>query len=53
VTRTEYDGSITVILDRFEGKRLNSPNDVVRRRQQCRSDVHRRLQKNTVGVDTM
>ena len=29
VTRTEYDGSITVIVDRFEGKRLNSPNDVV------------------------
>jgi gluconolactonase len=29
VTRTEYDGSITVILDRFEGKPLNSPNDVV------------------------
>jgi gluconolactonase len=29
VTRTEYDGSITVILDRFEGKRLNSPNDVI------------------------
>src|SRR5579859_5028934 len=29
VTRTEYDGSITVILDRFQGKRLNSPNDVV------------------------
>jgi gluconolactonase len=29
VTRTEYDGSIAVILDRFEGKRLNSPNDVV------------------------
>ncbi|GAA4332957.1 SMP-30/gluconolactonase/LRE family protein [Variovorax defluvii] len=29
VTRTEYDGSITVILDRFEGKRLNSPNDIV------------------------
>jgi gluconolactonase len=29
VTRTEYDGSITVILDRFDGKRLNSPNDVV------------------------
>ncbi|HZS85589.1 MAG TPA: SMP-30/gluconolactonase/LRE family protein [Stellaceae bacterium] len=29
VTRTEYDGSITVILDRFEGRRLNSPNDVV------------------------
>ena len=29
VTRTEYDGSVTVILDRFDGKRLNSPNDVV------------------------
>jgi gluconolactonase len=33
VTRTEYDGTITVIADRFEGKPLNSPNDVV-----CRSD---------------
>jgi gluconolactonase len=29
VTRTEYDGTITVIADSFEGKRLNSPNDVV------------------------
>ncbi len=29
VTRTEYDGTITVLADRFEGKRLNSPNDVV------------------------
>ncbi len=29
VTRTEYDGSITVIADSFNGKRLNSPNDVV------------------------
>lgn len=29
VTRTEYDGSITVLADRFEGKRFNSPNDVV------------------------
>lgn len=29
VTRTEWDGSITVIADSFEGKRLNSPNDVV------------------------
>ena len=29
VTRTEYDGTITVIGDRFNGKRLNSPNDVV------------------------
>ena len=29
VTRTEHDGAITVLLDRFEGRRLNSPNDVV------------------------
>ena len=29
VTRTEVDGSITVLAERFEGKRLNSPNDVV------------------------
>ena len=29
VTRTELDGSITVIADGYEGKRLNSPNDVV------------------------
>jgi gluconolactonase len=32
VTRTEYDGSITVLADQFEGRRLNSPNDVVVRR---------------------
>ncbi len=29
VTRTEHDGSIVTIADRFENKRLNSPNDVV------------------------
>jgi len=29
VTRTEHDGSITVLMDEHEGKRLNSPNDVV------------------------
>lgn len=29
VTRTEHDGRITVLMDRFEGKRLNAPNDVV------------------------
>src|ERR1700709_302857 len=29
ITRTELDGSISVLADRFEGKRLNSPNDVV------------------------
>ena len=29
VTRTEIDGTITVLADRFEGKKLNAPNDVV------------------------
>ena len=29
VTRTEHDGSVTVLASHFGGKRLNSPNDVV------------------------
>ena len=29
VTRTNYDGTIEVLMDRWQGKRLNSPNDVV------------------------
>jgi gluconolactonase len=29
ITRTELDGRITVLADRYQGKRLNSPNDVV------------------------
>ncbi|TPG58651.1 SMP-30/gluconolactonase/LRE family protein [Roseomonas nepalensis] len=33
VTRTELDGSFTVLAERYEGKRLNSPNDIV-----CHSD---------------
>ena len=33
VTRTAADGRLAVLADRFEGKRLNRPNDVV-----CRSD---------------
>ncbi len=33
VTRTAADGAIEILVDRFEGKRLNRPNDVV-----CRSD---------------
>ncbi len=33
VTRTEYDGRITVLADQYKGKRLNSPNDIV-----CASD---------------
>ena len=33
VTRTAADGAIEILVDRFEGKRLNRPNDVV-----CKSD---------------
>lgn len=33
VTRTEYDGRITVLASHYQGKRLNSPNDIV-----CKSD---------------
>jgi gluconolactonase len=29
VTRTELNGTITVLIDRFEGEPLNAPNDVV------------------------
>jgi len=29
VTRTEHDGSITALIDNFDGKPLNAPNDVV------------------------
>ncbi len=29
VTRTEVDGTVSVLADRYQGKRLNSPNDVV------------------------
>ena len=31
VTRTEKDGSVTVLADKWEGKRLNSPNDIVQK----------------------
>jgi gluconolactonase len=33
VSRTEYDGTITTVADRHDGKPLNSPNDIV-----CKSD---------------
>jgi gluconolactonase len=33
VTRTETDGAVTVIAERYQGKPLNSPNDIV-----CKSD---------------
>ena len=29
VTRTEFDGTVTILCDKVDGKRLNSPNDLV------------------------
>src|SRR5271165_5577409 len=29
VTRTEHDGTISVLMDTFQGKKLNAPNDLV------------------------
>ena len=29
ITRTEHDGTVTTLVDSWQGKRLNSPNDVV------------------------
>jgi gluconolactonase len=46
VTRTEYDGSITVLADRYQGKRLNSPNDVV-----VKSDGSIWFTDPTFGID--
>jgi gluconolactonase len=31
ITRTEPDGSVTVLADRYAGQRFNSPNDIVER----------------------
>ena len=28
MTRTEYDGTVSVLMDRFQGKKLNAPNDL-------------------------
>jgi gluconolactonase len=47
VTRTEHDGSITVVADRFDGRRLNSPNDVV-----VKSDGSIWFSDPTYGIDS-
>jgi gluconolactonase len=47
VTRTEHDGSITVLADRFEGRKLNSPNDVV-----IKSDRSIWFTDPTYGIDS-
>jgi gluconolactonase len=47
VTRIEHDGSVTVVADRFEGKRFNSPNDVV-----VRSDGSVWFTDPSYGIDS-
>ena len=47
VSRTEHDGARTVLADRFEGKRLNSPNDVV-----VKSDGSIWFTDPTYGIDS-
>ncbi len=46
VTRTEYDGSITVLADQYNGKPLNSPNDVI-----VKSDGSIWFSDPTFGID--
>ena len=47
ITRTEYDGRISVLADRFDGKRLNSPNDIV-----CASDGAIWFTDPSFGIDS-
>ncbi len=47
ITRTEYDGRVTVLADRFDGKRLNSPNDIV-----CAKDGSIWFTDPTFGIDS-
>ena len=47
VSRTEFDGSRTVLADRHDGKRFNSPNDVV-----VKSDGSVWFSDPSYGIDT-
>lgn len=47
VSRTEFDGSVTTVADKFDGKRLNSPNDVV-----VKSDNSIWFTDPAYGIDT-
>ena len=47
ISRIEHDGSRRVLADRFEGKRLNSPNDVV-----AKSDGSIWFTDPTYGIDS-
>jgi gluconolactonase len=47
VSRTEFDGTVVTIADSYQGKRLNSPNDVV-----VKSDNSIWFTDPTYGIDT-
>lgn len=47
VTRTEHDGRVITLADRLDGKRLNSPNDLV-----CKSDDTIWFSDPTYGIDS-
>lgn len=47
VTRTELDGTLTVLVSEYKGKRLNSPNDVV-----CKSDGSIWFSDPPYGINT-
>lgn len=47
VSRVEVDGSVTVLADRYDGKRLNSPNDVI-----VKSDGSIWFTDPTYGIDS-
>jgi gluconolactonase len=47
VSRTEFDGRVITVADRWQGKRLNSPNDVV-----VRSDGSIWFTDPSYGIDT-
>jgi gluconolactonase len=47
VTRTEHDGTVTVVADQWNGMRLNSPNDVV-----VRSDGSLWFTDPSYGIDS-
>jgi gluconolactonase len=46
ISRTEHDGRITVLADQYQGKRFNSPNDVV-----VKSDGSIWFTDPTYGID--
>jgi gluconolactonase len=46
ISRTEHDGRITILADRYQGKRFNSPNDVI-----VKSDGSIWFTDPTYGID--